>query len=177
MFWNVVAQQWRQFGRIGNVALSLPVLFLGKMEQFQEELQAKQLFVDFQLHCSKLNSNLELHYRKQGHTRAQTWLPIFPDLHPVSVTVLAFELFPLLCFNHSSHREHSCSFSSLIFPAMFFLLPRHGFSSWRLWCLVNSLTALLTERSDLLQPFQMHCCFICMHHSHLFLCRLDQSLY
>lgn len=90
---------------------------------------------------------------------------------------LNFECCPLLCFNQSMHREHSCFFSSLILHVIFFLPPVHGFLSWRLWYLVNNLTLLLTDRSDSLQSFQMHCFFICMHHSHPFLCRLDQSQY
>lgn len=180
MFWNVVAQKWWKwwrFGRTGNVAPSLPVHVLEEIQPFQEELQAKKLFVTFYLYCTKLDSTLELHYMKQGHIWTKPRLSILFNLRPVSATVLAFEWFPLLCFNHSSHRERSCSFLSLIFPFIFFLPPVHGFSSWRLWYLVNSLTALLTQRSDSLQPFQIHCFFICMHHSHLFLCRLDQSQY
>lgn len=64
---------------------------------------------------NKLYSSLELNYMKQGHARAQTWFSILLNLHPVSVTVLAYEGFLLLCFNHSSHREHSCSFTHLSF--------------------------------------------------------------
>lgn len=101
-----------------------------------------------------------------------SWLCPCLDCHVYS---LNFEWFPLLCFNQSMHTEHRCFFSSLILHVIFFLPPVHGFLSWGLWYLVNNLTHLLTDRSDSLQSFQMHGFFICMHHSHPLLCRLDQS--
>lgn len=108
--------------------------------------------------------------------RKKVWL--CPCLSVMSLVYpLNFEWFPLLCFNQSIHREHSCFFSSFIFHVIFFLPPINGFVSGRIWYLVNNLTLLLSDRSDSLQSFQMYCFFICMHHSHHFHCRLDQSQY